>query len=224
MRKLLLILSIFAFLACLAAGIFVAQKSLESADEMGNTAEIRRPASPYQQNILLIHIDQLEKNQPELISVWGLILYFPEPKIILQPIYPSSIGQESFPFRSFKITAAKTLNLRFIQQVSLHTQMAWDNYILMDHQAYSFFTAELTSDEMLSPSDQTNGVIAVERIYLSQLCKQFVETEETAFQKVNWSHIIPDHWSSNLPFDEAILHWEKLTSPQSPIKCEVFGE
>lgn len=224
MRKLLLILSIFAFLACLAAGIFIAQKSLESAGEMGNTAEISRPASPHQQNILLIHIDQLEKNQPELISVWGLILYFPEPKIILQPIYPSPIGEESFPFRSLKITAAKTLNPRFIQQVSLQTQMAWDNYILMDHQALSFFAAELTSDEVFSPSDQTDGVIAIERVYLSRLCKQFVEFEETAFQKVHWSLIIPDHWSSNLPFDEAILHWEKLTSPQSPIKCEVFGE
>lgn len=224
MRKLILLLSILAFLACLAAGIFIAQKSLESASNIRNTAEISRPASPHQQNILLIHIDQLEKNQPKLISVWGLILYFPEPKIILQPVYPSPIGPESFPLSAFKITTDKTLNPRFIQQVSLQTQMAWDNYILMDHQALSFFAAELTSDEVFSPSDLTDGVIAVERIYLSRLCEQFVALEHTAFQKIHWDHIIPDHWRSNLPFDEAILNWEKLTSPQSPIKCEVFGE
>lgn len=224
MRKIFLILSILAFLSCLAAGIFIAQKSLGTDNQQGNIQEIARPSSPHQQNILWIHVDQLEKDQPELISVWGLILYFPEPKIILQPIYPSPIGRDSFPLADFKLTKAKNLNSRFLQRVALQTQMNWDNYILIDHQALSFFAAELTTDEVIFPPNQTDGVITIERAYLSRLCDRFVELEENAFQQIQWRRIIPDHWHSNLPFDEAILHLEKLTSPQNPAKCEVFGE
>ncbi|GAP11254.1 hypothetical protein BECAL_02440 [Bellilinea caldifistulae] len=224
MRKPFLVLSILAFLTCLVAGIAIAQKSLGSVNPQEPVQEIARPASAHQQNILLIHVDQLEKNQPDVISVWGLILYFPEPKIILQSIYPSPIGRENFPLATFKLTKTKNLNPPFIQQVSLQTQMAWDNYILIDHQGLSFFAAGLTANEVFSPENQTNGVIPVESAYLARLCDRFVEMEQTAFQQIEWSHIIPEHWRSNLPFDQAILHWEKLTSPQSPIKCEVFGE
>ncbi len=224
MRKLFLILSILAFLSCLAAGILIAQNSLSSLRESGIPGDVVHPKSPHQQNILLLHVDQLEKNQPELISAWGLILYFPEPKIILQPIYPTPIGQENFPLAAFKLTKSKNLNPRFIQQVALQTQMSWDNYILIDNQALSFFAAELTFDEAFSPENQTTGVISVEGSYFSRLCDRFAELEQIAFQQIQWDHIIPDHWRSNLPFDEAILHWEKLTSPQNPIQCEVFGE
>ncbi|MCX7975697.1 MAG: hypothetical protein N2646_01365 [Bellilinea sp.] len=224
MRRILLLLSILAFMFCLAAGFILAQKSLNSMSEQGNSNDVARSESSYQQNILLIHVDELEKNQPALISVWGLILYFPEPKIILQPIYPSPIGAERFPLNNFKITQTKNLNSRFIQQVSLQTQMTWDNYILIDHQALSFFTAELFSGDELYAPDQTNGIISVERAYFSQLCNRLVEMEQDGLQQLRWKHLIPDHWRSNLSFDDALLNWEKLTSPQNPVKCEVFGE
>jgi hypothetical protein len=224
MRKVLILLSILAFMFCLAAGIIIAQKSLNSISEQGNSNNVTRPESSYQQNILLIHVDELQKNQPALISVWGLILYFPEPKIILQPIYPSPIEPESFPLTAFKITQTKNLNPRFIQQMSLQTQMDWDNYILIDHQALSFFAAELFSGDQFYTPDQTNSIISVERGYFSKLCNRLVELEQDGLQQIRWKHLIPDHWRSNLSFDDAMLNWEKLTSPQSPIKCEVFGE
>ncbi|GIV66066.1 MAG: hypothetical protein AB1457_00585 [Chloroflexota bacterium] len=224
MRKVFLVLSILAFLSCLAAGILIAENLLRENNQQETIREIARPESTHQNNILLIHVDQLENQSPKLISVWGLILYFPEPKIILQPIFPSPLGQENFPLASFKLTPTKNLNPRFIQQVSLQTQMAWDNYILFDHQALSFFAADLSSNELWLPENQTSSVITIESTYFSQLCNRFMELEQTAFQQIQWSHLIPEHWHSNLPFDEAILHWEKLTSSQSPTKCEVFGE
>ncbi|MEW6178359.1 MAG: hypothetical protein AB1522_00380 [Chloroflexota bacterium] len=224
MRKVILVLSIFAFLSCLAAGIFVAQNSIQSLDGESDSREINRPLSTYQHNILLIHVDQLENKQPQMISVWGLILYFPEPKIILQSIYPYPLSGESLSPASFKINDHKKPNASFLQQVERQTQMKWDHYILIDHYALSIFAADLTPQEEIISPGLNDGIISVETALFTKLCQEFATLDYQTFQQIHWSHIIPEHWHSNLPFDEAILNWEKLVSPEIPVKCEVFGE
>lgn len=223
MRKLLIVISLLAFIACLVVGFFLAQQSLESASLSSAPAALSRPASPFQQNILLIHVDQLSRDKPELVSIWGLIVYFPEPKLIFQPIFPNPLESQSTP-PEFSLTATKAPDPKFLRQIARQTEMEWDNYLLYDHQALSLLVADLLEADSLTIEDPSAGVIAVESVYFAQLCQQFTALGESAMLEIDWRNLIPEHWRSNLAMDDALLNWQKLVLSGIPPRCEVFGE
>lgn len=223
MRKLLIVISFLAFIACLVVGFFLAQKSLDAASLSSEPVAINRSVSPFQQNILLIHVDQLDSDQPKLVSVWGLIVYFPDPKLIFQPIIPNPYETQS-TLPEFSLTASKSPSSKFLRQITQQTEMNWDNFVVFDHQALSLLVAELLVTENLTVEDPSAGVIAVEKVYLLKLCQQFIGLGDAAFQQIDWRHLIPEHWRSNLSMDETLVNWKKLQITGKPPRCEVFGE
>src|SRR3990170_4343495 len=81
MRKFVIFLTILVFLACLGFGLYTSYKPDGNKNQVeGRFSPTVSPVSEYQSNYLIIHVDDLLAENPQLISVWGLIAYYPEPK------------------------------------------------------------------------------------------------------------------------------------------------
>jgi hypothetical protein len=158
-----------------------------------------------------------------LVSVWGLILYFPEPKLIFQPIYPNPLDANFTP-PELSMTANGTPTARFLRQMTDQTEINWDNYVIFDHQGLTLIAADLLPSNNLTIDDPSAGIIEVEKVYFSRLCQELFDRGETALFQIGWRNLIPTHWRSNLPLDETLLNWHKLVQSDTPPRCEVFGE
>jgi len=78
MRKFVIFLTILVFLACLGFGLWTSYKPEISKKQAGDGSTVQvTPVSQFQNNYLIIHVDNLTADSPQLISIWGLIAYFP---------------------------------------------------------------------------------------------------------------------------------------------------
>lgn len=224
MRKIILLLSLLIFLGCLVAGISLAKQIPGLDVEEANGTAIQRTRSPYQHNILIVHVDNLQNPTPQLISMWGLIIYFPEPKIILQPLYPLNREANQTLGQQFALTQSKNIHPKFVNAVAQSTQIDWNNFILLDHDAFSTITTTILKDTELITLDPQATVLQVEYQHYFQACQTFANKGKDVFQSINWQSLIPDHLRTNLAMDDVLVNWQKLTTNEQPIRCDVFSE
>ncbi len=223
MRKFLIALTILAFFSCLLLGLYTSNLipglDLNQPPQSAQTAS----ASPYQQNILVIHVDSLTSKSPQLVSIWGVINYFPEPKIIFQPLYPLGAAGDAVLQSRFSMNNARSPAASFLREMNQSTQINWDNYILLDHDAYVLLhdaTAQVTVEVV---SDPEEGIIQVETNFYKQICAAISTLGRDFLRDISWVEVIPNHMTTNLSLDIALVNWQKLTGAGQP-RCEVFSQ
>ena len=224
MRKIILLLSLLIFFGCLVAGISLANQIPGLDTEDANGASIQRTRSPYQHNILIVHVDNLQNPTPQLISMWGLIIYFPEPKIILQPLYPLNREANQTLGQQFTLTVNKNIHPKFINAVIQSTQIDWNNFILLDHNAFSTFSTTILEKNDLVGLDPQATILQVEYQHYFHACQTFASKGKDVFDPIDWQSMIPDHMRTNLALDDVLVNWQKLMNNEQPIRCDVFSE
>jgi hypothetical protein len=224
MRKIIIALTILAFISCLFLGLYASNLLPAMDQESSNQSAIPSPASPFQHNIVIIHVDSLQADSPILVSIWGTILYFPEPKIILQPLFPLSDEQDSSVLSNFALTAGKEPVSAFLKKINQITQIQWDNYVIVDHNAFALLHSAISQYNGAAVTDPAASILLVESNFFNQLCTLISEQGKDFLKDFTWSEMIPTHMRTNLAIDIALVNWEKLTSANLPVRCEVFGE
>ncbi len=227
MRKLVIItLTILAFFVCLflglqAAGILPGDLIKELT---GISKESSFSSSPLQHNLLVLHVDDLQAETPKLVSVWGLIVYYPDPKLIFQPLYPlPDTNGMDYP-GTFKLREDKTLSPEFIKAVGDYNQIHWDDYIMADDAAYVQLHQFITNEENPAISQQPEIQIAAEQKMISKLCDVLVQKQTEFLLPIRWSLLIPDHLQTSLDLDRTLAKWDILTHGEKPLNCMVFGD
>jgi len=224
MRKIIIALTILAFFTCLILGLF-ASNLIPGLDQTSDSkSAINSPASPFQHNILMVHVDSLLAENPQLVSVWGAILYFPEPKIILQLLYPLDFDQDATIRASFALTAAKDPVSGFLKKINQTTEIQWDHFLVVDQQTMATILTEMTLATGVKVNDPSAMDGQAEITFYKQVCAAIFDQGKYFLNDFVWSEIIPMHIRTDLPVDTALVIWEKLSSTPNPIQCHVYEE
>ncbi len=222
MRKFIIFLTITVFFGCLGLGLYTSNLFPEDG-QTSASAPTKPPGGQYQRNIAILHVDELQSETPKLISIWGLILYYPEPKIILQPLYPLNLeGNQELGSR-FAITKSGDPHPVFMQFLADDNKITWDNYILIDDSGLSTLIGSSIGGTSFENLDPAVSIVDVEDGVYTQLCSSIVANPQHLFDNVLWTQLIPSHFHSNLFLEDILEGWARLTRVEQPLECQVFG-
>lgn len=220
MRKFVIFLTILVFLACLGFGLYTSYKPEEKQNQVEGrfSATDPPPVSEYQSNYLIIHVDDMQSANPQLISVWGIIAYYPEPKLIFQPLYPMPTATNDQVLRQYKLSNQKIPDPSWLRALADYYQITWDNYILLDTQAMIGLgsTAYGGGIDFAVPDDP----IGAEKPYMQAMCDSFSAQGRNFLMGFPWKDLIPDRFRTNVGLDFGLINMDKMLSPGLPVKCE----
>lgn len=222
MRKTVIFLTILVFLACLGFGLYTSYKPDQNKKQVeGGFSPSTTSVSQFQNNYLIIHVDNLQADSPKLISVWGLIAYFPEPKLIFQALYPMPTATNAEVLQRYKLSSQKIPDAGWLRALADFNQITWDNYILVDDAALTQLGVFVFGSGI--NTDQPDNPIGAEQSYMQSMCTTFASQGRSFLEGFQWKDMIPDHFRSNVSLDFGLVNTDKLLSPGLPIRCEIFG-
>jgi len=226
MRKPVIVLTIIAFIACFLIGLYLAEIVPGKGSITGQSSNqpLSTPASRFQHNILIIHVDDLQAQSPQLVSIWGLIVYFPDPKLIFQRVYPLDMLENDKIEASFALSAGKVPNATFLKTLNKSLNIVWDNYILMDTQAGDHLSAWSGGPVLSGAEAGQEQLITVEGDAVRKLCEKFASQRPGSRDPFDWQSMIPDHFLTNIPFDFGLLSIDRLSQGDTPIKCDIYSD
>jgi len=222
MRKFVIFLTILVFLACLGFGLWTSYKpefTRKQADD-ANTVQVT-PVSQFQNNYLIIHVDNLTADSPQLISIWGLIAYFPEPKLIFQALYPLQTPTNADIQERFALSNQKVPDPNFLKTMAQINQITWDNYVLVDNLAFDQLGQFVYGGGLNQES--TSDPLPAEQAYLQTICNTFSAQGRDFLEGFSWKDIVPDHFRSNISMDYSLVNVDKLLAPGLVVQCDVFS-
>jgi hypothetical protein len=180
-----------------------------------------------QQNLLIIHVDELSKPSPTLISVWVVFFaQYDQAFVSFKSLHPDPLS----PRPLIPVTVLFSLNEEgkpsdvFLKWVSDH-QLEWIAYVVIDQKGLAQIAEQVDSPRLdfIIPrsKDQLQAVWQQEARLMDHLCMQLQPGNNKT--ELNWNELIPDHFHSDLSFEEAILIWSQLQTGSASPNCEVFG-
>ena len=221
MRKFVIFLTILVFLACLGFGLYTSYKPEGNGEQAeGRYTSTDLPVSEHQSNYLFIHVDDLQAENPQLISVWGVIAYYPEPKLIFSPLYPMPTATNDKVLERYKLSIQKIPDPTWLRSLSDFFQVTWDGYILLDTAAMNQLSASTFGGgiDFAKPDDP----VGAEKPYMQATCDSFSAQGRNFLIGFQWKDLIPDHFRSNVSLEFSLVNSDKLLSPGLPVRCEIY--
>ena len=187
-----------------------------------------------QRNILVIGVDDLNREKPKLAGIW-LVVYFPEnPDIIFAPIFPNPINRSGIDnaklIDSFSLNKDDSPSRTFIEQ--LHQKhLYWHSYFVVDSYAVAEtvkFIMNLGGNEQYSDknpidpiawSDEISPSLNNQSDLLRNLCIQAKNIEDD----IDFSRIlnrINKHIYTDMDMISMIHDLRGLMSQESDLVCE----
>jgi hypothetical protein len=180
-----------------------------------------------QQNLLVIHVDELGKPNPKLISVWVVFfVQYDSTFVSFKSLYPDPLAPRPIlPVNVFfSMNAEGRPSDAFFKWVEEH-RLEWTAYILIDQEGMEQISegTNFPGLDFIIPhsKDQLQAVWQQEARLMDHLCTQFLPGEKKP--DIDWDELIPNHFRSDLSFENAILIWDQLQAANTPPNCAVFG-
>ncbi|KAF0112344.1 MAG: hypothetical protein FD147_217 [Chloroflexi bacterium] len=232
MKKIVLIFVILLFFVCAYFGFNAAAKILPGSDnsQTNTQTDIAIPSS--QRNYLLIHVTDNTVEEPELVSVWVAFVYYSTPpQLMFMPLYPSYDPKiQTNLSQSFQFTTDKNISTKFIKQIEQAYNIKTSGYVLSDNLGVSYSNLWLTGQETqvstgVAMTDEEKHIIRVNgQTAYQQLCLLFLSgASNSYFSSINWSLLLPDHFSTNLPFETIALTTDQIIRATSITQCDVLS-
>lgn len=232
MKKKTVLIIVVVFCICAFLGYKAAQKIFPSPKTAGIT-QISDTDSVLiaQNNYLIIHVDSLTAKDPQLISIWAAFVYQTDPpQMMFVPLYPATNPDVHERISTaFNLNSDKLVSSTFINQVNKAFDIQTSGYILTDDIATSLSIQWLTgvSTTIVSTpavSDIEKGDLrSNEGVSYQQFCQLLTAGSSSIYvSAINWQSLLPDHFSTNLPFETMALLQDQVKNSLSPIQCEVY--
>ena len=181
--------------------------------------------------VLIIHVDQLSKPKPGLISVWALFMSLTDPSsLMVKSLYPAVLIDKTSPSLSdsFSLTSEGKPSPAFINQlksINLH----WDSYLILDNQGISvlanWITGRIPRLHAVNPNSNENikTIIEEEENLVVDICNNLSVPVSQRGPSPQWKLLIPQNMRTDLYFDAAAVNWERLTLSNPPPHCEAIS-
>jgi hypothetical protein len=224
MKKYAIIIPIVVFITCVAFGWLLADKSNGLASS-APAPYLNAQSSDTQFNMVMIHVDDLSKEDPSLVSVWGLFMATHDhPGLIFKPFYPSNLDAKVSEdlAKSFSVTPEKAPSQKFLEKLYNATNFSWNSYVLVDDTAVKTLDEWLAGNSADSISPVTTRYrIEEEDAIVQNFCDQFAGLLIRENQP-QWTSLIPNHLRTDFSLESFLTRWEKLTTAPNPPQCKVL--
>lgn len=188
-----------------------------------------------QRNILIIGVDDLSKENPDLVGIW-LLMYFPEnPNLTFAPIYPN-IKSQNQPSTSqtaefHTVIRNGSIDKKILNQLN-QDKIWWHGYVLLDSTAVKeavHFSNQVNEPETISTTTSVNDPYLSGGSYLTgidyqtdllkHLCQRTNNiTADTDISKI--LALIPTHIRTDMNLISIIQDWKSLISQENDLVCE----
>ena len=210
-----------AYLTALGIGIF-------SAAARPPAALPPAESEPRQFNWVIVRVDELTRENPQLVSVWGVFLSFaPGPQLYFKPIYESDIS----PARSnlakfFAVNPDRSLSEKFLSEID-HLNINRAGLVILDNEGYSKFVSWFNSPveptrKPAGSATQPAGSSAEVRSY-RQICTSLQTPDPARTRGLAWKSIFPDHLLSHPSLESLTITWERVFNSSVTPQCEVLA-
>lgn len=217
---------VFAYLGFQAASNIKANTAVGSIPANAATA-----LASTQQNIILIHVDDLTQAKPKLISAWGFFTYYANPnQVVFLPLLPSyDAAVQSALEGKFALDKSRQVGKDFISLLQKKFNIKVTGVVVTDNAGLSFFTAQLTGQSepiIAAPpenDDQRHVVLMNAQFFFQTICSTIQNKTADAFTNLDWKQLVPDHFSTSLPFETIMIDHQKLFRADAVNQCVVLG-
>ncbi len=232
MRKLFLFIAAVVFLGCVFFGYKAASKLF--ANRAGNQNNISETplTSLEQSKFLLVLVNDLSADKPQLISLWGVLNYpSSPPQVVFLPLYPTTNAELNHEISSaFVLSNMKQISSRSIGKMEKIVDLVFDGYFITDNTALLRFAAYANLEKLEifnEPAATSESNIAVQNnistffTAFCQLCKS--GASNAFFSQIEWSPLLPKHFSTDLSFEELTLMIDRVNNAAALTTCEVLS-
>jgi hypothetical protein len=232
MKKFYLIIAVVVFIGCMYFG-FRAASHLFAARAENQDNVITTPQTRFvQSNFLLVLVNDLSADKPQLISLWGVLNYPSNPpQVVFLPLFPTASNEINLETSSaFDLSSTKKIPTRSIGKLEHAVDLTFDGYFVTDNTALLRFAtyANLETLEIFNePAGSPESIVSMENNINSfltafcQLCK--TGASNSFFSKIEWSHLLPSHFSTDLSFEELMLIIDSINNFAALTTCEVLS-
>ena len=218
MKKAGLILTVIIFAICLLAGYQIAYRVLP--DTLTPTPGAAHNAQ--QQNLILIHVNELHTTKPKLVSIWVLFLYYSDtnPTMTFMSVYLPNDAKNRLPtIQNFAVNPDGSVSPNFIKSLQTNLDIKVDGYVLLDNAAINAFLKQFAGGPP-SPDPIQMGMPA-ESSTIGSMCEALT-TDQGRQAELPWSKVMPDHFRSDTKFPIMMANWTRLTQALNPPHCEII--
>ena len=234
MKKPTLIFILLLFAACAVGGYMLASKthlgsSTDSSVASGNAAT---SLASQQQNFLLVRVDDLTASDPQIVEAWlVLTLYSDPPQIMFVPIFPRyDSAQNSELSAAFALDSQGRMSSKLVAKVSDMFKVTIDGYILTDAAGMNaiagwFGIDGIAAGTVPAQSDaEKHTVLLNSQTILQKVCSQIKNGKALQqYASIYWSQLIPDHFQTDMSFEQLTASWERVTHASPPQQCDVLS-
>lgn len=186
-----------------------------------------------QRNYLLLHITDLESENPQLVAVWGMLVFYSKsPQLVFVPLYPSYDETTSNSLSStYKWEKGGVVSSRFIDEINSKYDIVTAGYIAVDNAGLGLFNKWITNEEIqisaVTPNtaEEKHIVLFNGQQFFTSACSQFLQSGAEGFLgRIRWIDLIPSHFSTNLSFDSIALASDIFKTSGVIHQCTVLSD
>ncbi|WP_299028065.1 hypothetical protein [uncultured Thermanaerothrix sp.] len=221
MGKRLRILLPVLFLTCLILGYLTNRYFLQiSSSGVARATITPLPTLPNQRNFLVIIVDDLSDSHPEIQALWALILYYPQHKLIFQPLSTVTLPEKNLPDYVNIRAGNHKISSDFLQQASLAYHIPWQDYLVLDTTALTFLSH--WAQQVANPSNTGALEISAGKVFI-HICNRLQGSTEALIDLMGQQTQIPEHFHSSLTLETALEIRRRLEiPPNSSLECQVL--
>lgn len=219
------------FLVCLVLGYNLTRALVPNNDAA------RKTSTNNQINVLVIHVDDLNLNNPEIISIWGWFIKPDDQPIMtfkLLYISDASYKNDKILTRNIKksiLDSNDNLSNKFIKAINKYN-FTWHDYLIFDQYGYNSIYGWLSDSSdnnktiVFQEFDNNNSSISTsaEIENFNLLCATIEGQSQLSENTPDWQSIIPRHIHTNISL-ERIFSIQDILEDKSRIPiCEIIYE
>ena len=181
-----------------------------------------------QKNIVVIHVDDLNAKNPQLISVWSVFSVVNEQTYItMTPLYPGTVPDPAVSelASSFDLNVRKKPVKDFLKTLQVY-QVTWDGYILVDQQGMVQLHQWLAGGHTITPLGQGGSdpaqILQEEGLLLTGICYGLNQTGPAPDDSVQWDAVFSDHLKTDLSMRTILPYWRQMNKEQSLLVCNIL--
>ncbi|MEJ5203013.1 MAG: hypothetical protein WHV66_12340 [Anaerolineales bacterium] len=216
MKKLYLLLLPAWFAMCAVAGFLLFYTIGRFTTSSPSPSQQRASTFNTQYNMLIIHVDSLQKEKANVQGTWMLFVTLSHPpNIILKQLNTRSSVME-LSDSSDSLEAGKEIHQKSIDQL-VGLNIPWHGYVIFDDEGRERLLSALVSamsirQEITSASRKSSWTN-------NNLCDVLISMP-SFFETVGWSELVPEHFQTDIEISELLVIYDLIYHSTPPPDCK----
>jgi len=207
MKKFYLLLLPGWFILCSVAGFLLFHVTGWFTTASSSKLSPQNAQAPINQyNMLIIHVDSLQKEQPDVRGGWMLFITFSRsPNVILKKLDPKVIAVQASDFSSF-LEDKNELNPKSAHPL-LGLNVPWHGYVKFDDEGSRQILSELATLKPASQEAAQSHWKPDQRE--DSICDRLLKSP-SFFEHLDWSELIPQHLQTDIELSDMLKIYDLI--------------